>query len=54
VNLDIAASDYYMFGSLKKVLRGGRFVSDDKVKNVVHRGFGYNRKRPSQIRAEGL
>jgi histone-lysine N-methyltransferase SETMAR len=33
---DLAPSDYHLFGSLKKALRGRRFGSDEAVKQAVH------------------
>jgi histone-lysine N-methyltransferase SETMAR len=33
---NLAPSDYHLFGSLKKALRGHRFRSDEEVKQAVH------------------
>ena len=33
---DLAPSDYHLFGSLKEVLRGRRFISNQEVKEGVH------------------
>jgi histone-lysine N-methyltransferase SETMAR len=33
---DLAPSDYHLFGSLKKSLRGRQFGSDEEVKQAVH------------------
>jgi hypothetical protein len=38
-NPDLAPSDYYLFGMLKKALQGRRFHSDDEVKKTVHFWF---------------
>jgi hypothetical protein len=32
----LALSDYHLFGSLKKALRGRQFGSDEEVKQAVH------------------
>jgi histone-lysine N-methyltransferase SETMAR len=32
----LAPSDYHLFGSLKKALRGRRFGSDEEVKQATH------------------
>ena len=33
---NVAPSDYHMFGPLKEVLRGHRFISDQELKEAVH------------------
>jgi histone-lysine N-methyltransferase SETMAR len=38
-SLDLVPSDYHVFGTLKETLRGKRFHSNDKVKEMVHSGF---------------
>ena len=35
-SLDLAPSDYHIFGPLKEALRGSRFASDEEVKKAVH------------------
>jgi histone-lysine N-methyltransferase SETMAR len=36
-SLDLAPSDYHVFGPLKEALGGKKFSTDDEIKEVVHR-----------------
>lgn len=38
-SLDLAPSDYYLFGHLKKALRGRRFLSDEELKGATKQWF---------------
>jgi hypothetical protein len=43
-SLNLAPSDYHLFGPLKEALRGHQFTSDQEVKEVVHAWFSQRKK----------
>ena len=51
-SLDLAPSDFHLFGPLKEALRGRRFsCDDDDVKEVVHQ---WPRAQPKTFFADGI
>ena len=50
-SLDLAPSDYHLFGPLKEALRGRRFTSDEEVKETVHEWLA---AQPKTFFSEGI
>jgi len=50
-SLDLAPSDFHLFGPLKAALRGRRFSCDDDVKTAVHQWL---RAQPKTFFSEGI
>jgi hypothetical protein len=48
-SLDLAPSDYHMFGPLKEALCEQGFASGDEVKDMVHMWLDHNQKLSSQM-----
>jgi histone-lysine N-methyltransferase SETMAR len=48
---DLAPSDYFLFGSLRKALRGRQFTSDQEVKEAVHAWLA---AQPKTLFSEGI
>jgi histone-lysine N-methyltransferase SETMAR len=50
-SLDLASSDYHLFGPLKEALRGRRFTSDEVEKEAVHAWLA---SQPKTFFSEGI
>ncbi|KDR21341.1 hypothetical protein L798_03974, partial [Zootermopsis nevadensis] len=50
-SLDLAPSDYHMFGPLKEAMGGKKFRSDEEIQQAVHEWL---RRQPQEFFSRGI